>query len=417
MFTSGVILDQYDDSEASVLKSTFGLSQNMPAQFKTASIDASVLPDESFALIIEDSGVKLRKYAMADKDTTLKSAFYFLKCGAKLPEEAQKTAAVNLTSALLDFGVQPPQKLRELAKTSAVPKGLMDWSQERKVNKESAGSVRMDRMATMVHRAKKKMSKQSNIVDTTGRQPSGRIVEVPLPTNPDMYALVKENSAYYPIDTMDRLLDAVTYFDRYGDNFSPEDRREYCTKVAARADQLCVPIPQEMRDYASFTKSAHALAYGLYERSQSIPETSGLQVLLSEIAKEASALPPEMLVEVLAQFDKEAGIDQYWDRGVPNPVLSVYKCATNANDDDLLWEEGNDRLSSAQLKDFATARGSRELMQSKFSYDLVDKFLEDPVTIFQSLPDPHKIEIARLASDNSDGRDLPHRVVDPNSAY
>jgi hypothetical protein len=423
MLTSGVILDQYDDTSALVLRSHFSHPSQMPAVFKEASIDPSQLPDEDFALIIQERGHRLRKYAASDPATAAKSTFYFMQCGAKLPLEAQKVAALNLAAALHNFGLKPPRPLACLAKQAqvelstkkaALPKELLDWAQDRKVNKESSGHGRLAsgvRRVVPNPRGKMRYLKTSSVVDTTGQVAPPCQENQAMPENVNMYALVKEGQATYPLDSMDRFLDAMRYFDEHEERFHPDDRRQYCTKVAARADQLGYPVPKRMRDYAATEKSARAVSIALYERSQSVTRDNPLAVALEGLSKEAMVMAPEMLVAIFEEFDKQANLVQYWDKGIPNPVLSVYreKVAYTPEEDDVLFEESGTRMSTRQLKEGLHSGVVKSLLDKTFSFDMANELLESPVSVFNSLPDPHKMQIARIITDNSDGRDRPHR--------
>lgn len=382
MLTSGVILDQYDDPNAVVLQQHFSSGANMPDLLKTAGAveDPSQLPDEAFALIAVDNGLKLRKYAMCDPVTAARSAFYFMTCGGRMPLEAQKVAAANLSQALLAFEIQPPEAMLKLA-------------QELPPAQENI--------------------KTSSVVDTTGQHAPDINVPEPRPAEERLYALVKEGECLYPIDTLDRVYRAVDYFDRYEHRFNPMDRREYCTKVAARMDELGQELPQRMRDYAAQKRDSETIALAIYKRAEAIPSSHELQAALYGLSKEAVAIEGEMLVALFEEFDKQAGLEESWDmqHGVPNPVLSVYREKT-AQDErgEVLWEEGNDRMTRRDLISFTCSTRGAELLKQTFSRDLADSLLnpKNQESVFNSLPDPHKIMIARLVADNSDGVDRPH---------
>lgn len=116
---SGLVLDYYDDRDGQVLKTVFPTLATVPDIIKEAhslTYDERVrMPDDTFAVVISDGDVTLRKYSMADRGNTALSVEYFLKMGHKLPLEAQKVAAANLVDACSCFDLEPPAELQKVA--------------------------------------------------------------------------------------------------------------------------------------------------------------------------------------------------------------------------------------------------------------------------------------------------------------
>ena len=116
---SGLVLDYYDDRNGHVLKTVFPTLSSVPTIIKEAHRltheERLRMPDDTFAVIISDGDVTLRKYSMADRGNTALSVEYFLKTGHKLPLEAQKVAAVNLVDACRYFDLDPPETLQKVA--------------------------------------------------------------------------------------------------------------------------------------------------------------------------------------------------------------------------------------------------------------------------------------------------------------
>jgi hypothetical protein len=128
---SGLVLDIYDDPAGEVLKTVFPTLDDVPELVKTAQqLTPEMrgrLPDDAFALILEQNGSELKKFATIDAGNTALSVEYFLKTGHKLPVEAQKVAAHNLCVACGWFGIEPPGELRKIAgkKIQLWPKALL----------------------------------------------------------------------------------------------------------------------------------------------------------------------------------------------------------------------------------------------------------------------------------------------------
>jgi len=403
MITAGIVLDQYDDVHCEVLKRTFQEPGNVPDMFKTASTDDPAnLPDECFALILMDRGQRMRKYAMHTPDTCAKSTFYFMECGGKLPPEAQKTAAFHLAESLALNGMQPPDAILKLANAA-----VLEWRASNRPAQVLDAAGRVQSQLAKVARPE-----LSNVVDITGLHAEPIQMEQVRPSSVADFALVKEGQAKYPINTFDRLTRAVDYFGRHEMEFNPEDRMQYCTKVAAKINEIGLEVPAHIRKYANAIRDNYAVAIAISRRAEAIPAYSDHQATLVGIAKEASAMPGEFLVAVFEEFDKMAGIDDSWDlpNGVPNPVLSVYREKKAESGDDYIWDHGNDRLTGLALNRFSAEGDARKMLSDLLSVDQVDEFVKNPIPIFESLPDPQKIQIARIVTDNSDGNDPSHTM-------
>lgn len=116
---SGLVLDLYDDSTGEVLKEVYASAGDLPDLVKQAHAitqdEYARLPDEAFALVLEDGPIELKKFATIDEGNTVLSVVYFLKTAHKLPLEAQKVAASNLLEACGWYGLVPPTQLRKIA--------------------------------------------------------------------------------------------------------------------------------------------------------------------------------------------------------------------------------------------------------------------------------------------------------------
>lgn len=382
MQLSGVILDQYDDLQGGVVRQRLRPS-DVPTEWYTSKLASpEELLDEEFALILLQDGKAFRKYATASPADTSLSAFYFLRCGAKLPKEAQKIAAQNLRSSLLIHGYGVPEAIENLCDNP------------------------------------RPFQKIANAVDVSGISAPVEVRPLPRPTNPNMYALggTKTAAARYPIDSFDRFLKAVEYFPKYADSFSLSERREYCTKVAARAHQLGQKIPDKMRVYAQVSEklAEDNFQRGMYWRRELADRTVQNQRMLDGIEKAAKVFEPDIVLGLLHEFDKQAGLVEHWDlpNRVPNPVRTVYKTAAcyvsdDLGGDDVIFEEAGQRLSSRKLIEMLRRTDVVPHLYKTFSTDLVNGLMQDPIAVFNSLPDPHKLILSRLATDNSDGRDTP----------
>lgn len=110
MQTSGLVLDVYDDFNGGVLRSIFPTPDQIPDLVKQAealgATDRAKLPDNVFALVLQNGEQQLRKYACTDPGNVVLSVLYLNENAHKLPVEAQKTAAANLIIACGWYGLE-----------------------------------------------------------------------------------------------------------------------------------------------------------------------------------------------------------------------------------------------------------------------------------------------------------------------
>jgi hypothetical protein len=510
------MLDFYDDPTGSVLKEKIPSVADLPNFIKTAErlTDGEMckLPDDVFALVMFDGGTKLRKYACVDKGNTALSVIYFMENKDALPEEAQKTAAVNLCRACNWYSMLPPdelmlaagmekeaikkllrkgayhvgkgagklsEKVREVLQKGAYHAGKGAGSVARMVKGSSSGlsehgvekqalvgglitaatmaqgmgeahkkqQMRKQMLAggvpgsqvmkageltgssPMPHgqepektarklpltrkmrqeifeKARKKFpweglrSKRPRVppapkvktaalepyVDVTGKQPPPKIERV----TGTRFALVKEGEAKYPIDTAEQVQRAFSYFDRYMERFTPAERHQYCVKVAARAGELGLRVPELVEKYGSMTLAPDAHV-AIYTRQRLFREGTSEHGLLEEMKTKCAAIKPEVLAVALENFDRETDLDQMWDNGIPDPYFSVFGKVAEAQ---YSFVHGNDTINEERLK--RCARECKDQIKDLFGDDMAEEFAKDPVQIFDSLPLDSKRIIMRV---------------------
>ena len=116
---SGLVIDVGDDHDGAVMRSLFPCQEDVPEFVKSAEhLDPerrAALPDDLYALVLQEEDVTLRKFACADAGNTALNVLYFLRTGHRLPVAAQKTAAANLCTACSWYDMEPPEELRKIA--------------------------------------------------------------------------------------------------------------------------------------------------------------------------------------------------------------------------------------------------------------------------------------------------------------
>lgn len=151
MRTAGLVLDFYDDPDKSTLREAFPSYEEVPEIVKTAHYlepeERAALRDEAYALILQNEGRTLRKFACVDEGNTLLSALYLEAHAAKLPEEAIKVAAANLLNACEQFGLEPTEFIKNvsesayLEKEAGLPKALRSGKAPRVPNGDNRMAI------------------------------------------------------------------------------------------------------------------------------------------------------------------------------------------------------------------------------------------------------------------------------------
>jgi hypothetical protein len=441
---AGVTLDWYDD-ELATLKAKFPTADQLPDIIKEADVrPAHRLANEQFALVALDEGHVLRKYACHDPGTTAMSVIYFMEHGDKLPEGAQKMAAVNLVGACLEHDLAPPDALTKAAglksfakrKANELAARVVDRAQKyvmRKfeekggfeaVMKEVAKGVESNarqqqaivdffkkgssiditggvepgtpRFLAEMQRHGIKIASQTTVVDLTGKSPPPKI-KTARPTNDEDYAVVlQDGSRHYPIDTWDRVKLAEDYYQENRLRMEPRVRRQYAVKLAAKSIQLGYPLDYEIFEKGACTYAKSGQMKAAIEMRKVACAPGDAREWLDELFEKRAHMAPAVYASCLHRFDVESGLDRGWDHVVLDPWESTFGINKVA---EVVWEQGADRVTDDQLQNLAQNQHSG--MDELFTHEVSKEFIKDPVGIFNSMPDPQKKIIARLANDLS----------------
>jgi hypothetical protein len=365
MRTSGLVLDIYDDFRGDVLRSIYPKQSEMPGHVKTAqalsSEDRERLPDDAFALVLVNGTETLRKFACIDEGNTELSVRFFLKTAHKLPEEAVKTAAVNLVTACGWYEMEIPKELAHLAYGEGWQNKLAEVSgtnlaplQEPSSKKPAGAIVKAAGTGHLVPGHKKQHGdfgpEETEKYDgyTPGKnmeampqhkamKPHVTVTDVEPRTTgvirkeASMYALPEQKK--YPLDNYEHVKQAEAYFTEFHTRLEEGDREEFAKNLVKRAEALGIPV----RDETLLVAAGNVLD----------DETK------LKIAFEGTS---------------------HWSEVI-----------------------GNHYVNEDQLKGLAL-KGKKALTQV-FDEDFVKEFKKDPKGIFSSLPRDQKILIMRMAAD------------------
>lgn len=229
-------------------------------------------------------------------------------------------------------------------------------------------------------------------VDITGQQPPPRF-EKRAHTH---FCLIKEGQGRYPIDDYGQVLDANRWFEDHGSSLHPEDRREYCTKLAARADELGIAVTDKVRKYGGEDYASDGeIKVAVSTRMQFWADDSAERDMLKGLMDKYASVTPDVFCESLRQFDEMTGMHHHWDAGIYDPWYSTYGFNKQA---EWSWQDGNDHVNAEQL-----ARGAaenRDDLVKRFGEEVASELCKNPQQIFDSLPLDSKRIISRIVTDS-----------------
>lgn len=343
------VIDFYDDTEGTVLKSRFPSPETLPNIIKEGSLmdeaERSRMRDDLFALVMRDGDAQMRKFACTDGCNTALSVIYLLDHAKDLlPDAAVKTAAQNLTRACDMYNIEAPPSLAKLA--GAMPDEITPY------------------------------------VDVTG-------YEIDTSEPPVRHCLVKE--AQYPIDSYEQILKANSFFAKHGSKLHPAKRREFCLNLTKRASELGTPTAEAVQKYAA---NGWQAPLQVKEQIQKRMEKVGTQeardyyrVLFTKIG----SVDPGVFANMLMEIDEATGLDEHWDNGISDPFTAT-----------LRKEAASFSYTAVQgtvdEEDLMQLKGYRTLLSKAFGEDFADEFKKNPVAVFKSLPEPEKNTIVKLVA-------------------
>jgi hypothetical protein len=352
---SSEALDFYDDPNGVVFKKRFPDLALLPDFVKEAKLlseeDRETLPDDLFALVLEEGGGKLKKYAMNDKANTALSIIYFLDNGVgKIPGDIAKVAAQRLVEGCHWYQIQPPEPLVKAAESE-------DYDGTPNPNVET-----------------EKVASLSATVEC-------KIMGLP-------------EDDLYPLDSYRDTQTAVDFFEKHASRLHPRKRRTFARNIQKRAADLGIPTSQQIMLYASEQIDLDKTAQQVRIRMQ---KTAGMdRQRYAAYFEKVSSVSPGVAAEALAVLDEESGLSEYWDGGVLDPYMATLGMEKDAS---YIYHDNYGTMSDEDIKNLALRQ--QLYIEKALGKDFFKTFKEDPVTIFKSLPNETKTVLIRLnAADN-----------------
>ncbi len=433
-------------------------SRLTPAQIES-------LPDDQFALILFDGTEKMKKFATIDQGNTTLSVLYLLKQAHLLPPEVVKTAANNLIGALQFHGLAIPEELEKAAKSGASPvsgksqslyaqgakvqklqypeileepkeshdnpqlgkaEGAWDDVKER-VNVEGTPGTNFMEAPAFSYKEKVKTAseahaqhwdesrraqswdssglfsqqgqtrqqswRESPYFDITGWDPSKATSEI----QPDPQRTLLDGA--YAIDGYDQVKTASAFFDENYKHLTPRDRHTYCVKLASRMSELGMAVPEDIQRYGSETYAADVDSY-VEARRHYVHEDA--HPVLDMLLEKRASVSPGVFAESLAEFDRLNDLNWHWDGKIPDPWYSTFgPSLEKVAEANWRYTENGLRIGEDELS--ALARNGFHLVKKSFGDSFASEFRKSPKSVFESLPKPDKLILARMASDHHSG--------------
>jgi hypothetical protein len=237
------------------------------------------------------------------------------------------------------------------------------------------------------HRLNPSAKPKTTMVDVTGKEPKPKVKR----SSANLTAL----GGRYPLDSMADVQKAIQYFEENRKEMEPIEVHIFAVKTAARAEELGLPVPEDMSRYGSIEFAPDVDFHMANRLAVCAPEYKELYTTLRE---KRAHMEPEEFAELLTQADTMSNLRWHWGGDIADPYYATFgKTASSWS-----WQSRTgDFVSEDDLK--WLVRNGRPLIHKHFSSDLVNAFLKDPIAIFESLPDDSKVIIARLAADRFDG--------------
>ena len=226
------------------------------------------------------------------------------------------------------------------------------------------------------------------------------------------YALPSQSK--YPIETEEQLKLANDYFGKYLDKFHPTERAEIAGHIEKRADDLNADFDSGwIKNYSRRTNYSPDFDFHMKMRKEAcvgraikVGENEvSAQNVLEKIAEKKSELKPGEMVYLIADFDKTAGLESFYDRRMRDPIFTVFGSAVRPDYD---IEKRASGITDKSLKKVAADEGFISKLASSFGPGFANDFKDSPVDIYNSMPAPEKELInglVKTASEKEDDED------------
>lgn len=390
-----MIIDHHDDLGAFLRQTNPELATSNFVKEASWGEKPEMLDRDFAVILVEPNGTEHKKLAMNDAGNTLASMVYLLTREHQLPESAVKLASYNLLNAAMHYGLYDAygdsllhhEKVGSAFDVLAVfadalsNKGIID---ERRVAIKEAMTEGMGYNSNMKTVATTKPSMGQppvgNTVATTavqGAMPNLNTVKTASAPKTS-YDLIKEAEFIWP-------------------DLDPVDRRKAALFLQKTAALEGASVPEKIAQYAGHELNPDFEM--IMHRRLDYVRNPSLQQDYERFSKVAHVMDLADATETLYLLDEQAGLLDRYGTNLPDPVLSVYGCATK--EAMWSWNHGGDYCTEAELIEVCADPVKRSQFQALFSEEICESFRKNPVKVFESRPLEQQIIIARLANTTS----------------
>jgi len=191
----------------------------------------------------------------------------------------------------------------------------------------------------------------------------------------------------YPISNPEYLAKAVDYFEKYAQQFAPEDRRQFASNVYHKSVSLGVPVESSaILKYAGHDYGTSVVDHILL-RKKLAPEYAETFDKLAGIQKKVN---PDDFAAALGALDKKAGLDKYYDKHIYDPYATTFSKAASG----YIYTEGDVTLTEEQIK--KGLKDKSAIVERHFGKTLLDSLQKDGFPVFEALPTDVKAVLAGI---------------------
>lgn len=335
------ILDAYDDVTREGLRK---LAKLNPQVYVMTSDEHSKLADEDFALsVITKKASKLNRFPIDGEDNTWLSNQYFEMNHEKLPKLAAQTAAWHIKQACDRFGIPVSPAVEGIAK-------------------EASSNVYVEEDMKSIQ-----------------RQP---VQEVDLSKFAEVEKIGENYTfAQYVMGKPAHVKVAAQYFEEFSEKMPIATRAKYAAAVHRRSQEL--GMGKLAGKVAKYAGSGYGGAVDAHLRSRASLLEIGQPKMAAAIPKLAAAkdtMEANEFAKLLHEFDKRAGLDQYYGGYLVDPYQATFSQSVYAG-----WRHKTaSGLTHDEISKVASAK--YEKIKEYFGSSVADELRKHGAAIFESLP-------------------------------
>lgn len=231
----------------------------------------------------------------------------------------------------------------------------------------------------------------ARVVDVTGKSPKQAVFK----KTAERTAL----NGKYALDSYEDVQRAVLYFGENYQQMDPPDRHVYAVKTAARAGELGIEITDIMDRYGSVEYADDVDAH--VSNRASIAQGEDAKDVYEALLEKRASIDPEKFAEILGEADILSGLNWQYGNLVADPYYATFGGNALRKEASWTWAGAlGDQVSAEKLVKLSK---NRHLMLKSFSPAIVDGFQQDPVKVFESMPETQKILFSRMANSVAEG--------------